>query len=490
MNIYKTPEEQLADLGLELIANMYRTTDIAKTIRRYVEGTCAPWLFRNELFVLYLVMYNLRERDIVPDRHFLELNLTLQKGLFTKYKEYIDLKDFQGVADDVEAAYTALVLKKYDELSAVPEYTLDDIILKTETYKMLYSSSEIDRSLSIGKQIVYDGYDVGRRHYSGAEDAVAYIKAKSAEVDGIVNSNNGAGYVSLKDALQQKQDQLKPIKIGDFGDLHSLNNIYKGIYTSLFYSVLAPTKGGKSKFTTRIAHTAMVEYGTNITVWPIEGGVQLWLSQLRAIHYDYVYNRGKSVTEKNYVLSQAEINQGDYPNAEVEQMEQLSKQDLLNPQYGTIDFIDMPCNVETFIDVLDTSVTTNKSQLVVIDYLQLIGSINNNSVKSQTIGKAYVNLLAYCKRKNIAVISPAQFTQEFLKEMATTNDKGGHELRTAGGESSEIVRTPDVNLAFYASIDDLKAGEMQILSMPSRISQPFAPIDVSMDLRNCTFADR
>ena len=111
-----------------------------------------------------------------------------------------------------------------------------------------------------------------------------------------------------------------------------------------------------------------------------------------------------------------------------------------------------------------------------------------NISKSQAIGQAYQKLLDYAKKRNITVISPAQFTQDFMNEMAKAKDGSSHEVRTAGGESSEIVRTPDINIALYATAEDLIRKEMTILSVPSRLASPFPAFKIYCDLKSCVFS--
>ena len=188
---------------------------------------------------------------------------------------------------------------------------------------------------------------------------------------------------------------------------------------------------------------------------------------------DYTYgNSGISGINENYLR----------------EMEKNSAIDLFNNEaYGKLNMIDRPFKVETWLDEVETSVQMNDSKCVLIDYLQLIGWDSNNMSKPQAIGKAYQGGLAYCKKRNVALISPSQFTQEFMKEMAKSKQGQQHEVRTAGGESSEIIRTPDYNLALYASAEDLIRHDMTLLSVPSRLAEPFPAIKIYADLSTCYF---
>ena len=94
-------------------------------------------------------------------------------------------------------------------------------------------------------------------------------------------------------------------------------------------------------------------------------------------------------------------------------MEMNSAIDLFNNEaYGKVNMIDRPFKVETWLDEVETSVQINESKCVLIDYLQLIDWDNKGMSKPQAIGKAYQAGLAYCKKRNVALISPSQFTQD------------------------------------------------------------------------------
>ena len=144
--------------------------------------------------------------------------------------------------------------------------------------------------------------------------------------------------------------------------------------------------------------------------------------------------------------------------------------------------------VETIIEELETAVKMNGAKAVLIDYLQLIEWETKGMTKTQAIGQAYQKCLAFCKRNNVALISPSQMTQEFLKEMATARDGSNKETRTVGGESSEVIRTPDINIALYGTVEDIRNGTLKVLSVPSRMCAPFPAFDIYVNFAVCQFA--
>jgi hypothetical protein len=229
-------------------------------------------------------------------------------------------------------------------------------------------------------------------------------------------------------------------------------------------------------------------HGVNVSVCAHEGGVAAWWDQMNAIHFEYLNSQTGTPP---YPLCQQEINTGTYPNEEIRVLAEQARVDLFtNENYGNLGMIDRPFTLETFIDEIETSVSSNRSRAVIIDYLQLIEWTTKGMSKPQAIGSAYQKLLAYAKKRNVLVMSPSQMTQEFMNEMAKSKDGQVNEIRTAGGESSEVIRTPDINIALYATVEDLQHNDMTILSVPSRLAQPFPPIRIYANLANCVFASK
>ena len=118
--------------------------------------------------------------------------------------------------------------------------------------------------------------------------------------------------------------------------------------------------------------------------------------------------------------------------------------------------------------------------------MQLIGSARNLSER-ESIAKAYRDALVYCKSNNIAFLSPGQFKQEVINDLLSKTSTADADMRTAGGGSSEVFRTPDVILILWASTQDILNGKMKILSAPARMSKPLPEINVIHDLGVCQF---
>lgn len=449
----------------------------------------SPQLFRDENYVLFSVLYAYRGKikRLNMDEEFLKLFLNRNRGLLQKSRSFIDINAYGEVDGSVELGYIGGVIKHYKRLLTLEDMSTDEFETCFEKYLIEFKAIETDRAFNQAQIILTDGLTIGKKQYFGFEDSSSYIKRRIAEIEGLANMQKGTGFTTARELLTEEKESVKSVKIADFDKLEVLNENYGGIYTGMFYQVIAPPKAGKTKFCVRITHTAAVKFGTNVSVWAQEGGKEAYLAQLRAVHFDYTYNTGVSITEKKYGVSQDVIMHDKFANDELKALELSSKIDLAsNMDYGSIDFIDRPFEVETFLEDIDTSIKSNHSQLLVIDYLQIMGSAKNVSERER-VSDAYKRVLGYCKTNNIAVLSPGQYKQEVFDNLMASGNTSDIDMRTAGGTSSEVLRTPDIIFAFWATTQDILNNTMKILSMPCRFNKPFPEVDVVTDFEVCQF---
>lgn len=485
-----SPEERLHLFSDQIIASCIGKD---KTIRKYALDKLLtvtnPRLFRDENYIIFSIFYAYRSKIkiIDIDAEFIKMYLNRNKIVLQKAKGYIDINAYGEVDGSAELAYIAGVMKHFNRLKTFPDISKDEFETYFEKYLIEFKAIEAKKIYNQAQVILTDGMHIGRKFYSGFEDSQNYCKKKLAEIEGLVDLSIGSGFVKMSEVLlDEKPDNKKPELIGDFGKVKPLNDVYGGIYTGTFYSIIAPPKCGKTKFCARLCHNVMLA-GNNITVWAQEGGKDYWAAQMRAIHFDYIYNTDVNAVDRKFGVTQEVILHDTFKTPELRNLEMSSKIDLAsNKDYGSIDFVDRPFNVETFIDDIDTSVKENNSKLIIIDYLQLMGSSTGMNERER-IAEAYKNLLTYCKANNIAVISPAQFKQDSFDDMAKKSSVDDADLRTAAGGSSEVLRTPDILFALWATVDDLRNNSMKIISMPSRINMAFPNINLRIDLATCQF---
>lgn len=466
-----------------------------KGIRNYaidkLTSVAKPQLFRDENYVIFTVLFTYRSKlkRINIDEEFLKLFLNRNRGILQKSRSFIDINAYGEVDGSVELGYISGVLKHFKRLAAMEELSVVDFETYFEKYLVEFKAIETEKAYNQASIILTEGMTLGRKKYFGFDDSTNFLNRKLAEIKGLVDMQEGTGFTTAREMLNEEKETVKSEKVADWGRLKTLNEVYGGIYTGMFYQFIAPPKTGKTKLCARETHIAAVEWGTNVSVWAIEGGKEAFLAQLRAIHFDYIYNRNVNITERKFGVSQDAILHDKFPSEELKQLELSSKMDFAsNQDYGSIDFIDRPFNVETFLEDIDISIKSNNSKMLVIDYLQLISS-STGLDERKAVADAYKNLLKYCKTNNIAVLSPGQYKQEVMDRLVAMKDTSQAEMRTAGGSSSEVIRTPDVIFALWATTQDIANNSMKILSMPGRFSKPFPQVDVITDLESCQFIE-
>lgn len=485
-----SPEQRLKGFADILIASALGRGETALRNRQFLYGNARTELFSDECYIIYSILYRFKDRNIVVDEEFIKLSLLHQQSIIEDASNYhkIDINAYGEIDDSTVLGYIGGVVKYFSTLSKMEKQSPEDFQLIFEKYLIEFKAIETTKVLSNSLLIIGDGLKVGRKTLQGFEASRDYVKNSLARIEGLVEQNKGIGFVNMSEVILNPKQESQSRKISDFGDIYQLNEHYGGIYTGNLYTVMAPAKSGKSKFCSRLAHTAMVRYGVNVSVWAFEGGYEAWTAQMRSIHFDYTYNTGASATEVKIGVTQGAILQDKFPEGSpYKQLEETSKLDLAsNSNYGSMHFIDRPFKVETFLDEIDASVKANNSSMLIIDYLQLIDSEKSMSERER-IATAYPRLLEYCKKNNIAVVSPAQYKQDVVDELQRKKEGESRDMRTAGGGSYEIIKTSDVIFALWASSEDLMNNKMSIMPMPTRFYDAIPQFDIYVDLGYCQF---
>lgn len=485
-----SPEQRMKGFGDILLASALGSSEVAIKNRHFLFGNARIELFRDENYIIYSLLYNFKDRNITIDEEFVKLSLMRQQSFIedASNARKIDINAYGEVDDSVTLGYIGGVMKYFSNLMKDEKVSPDEFQLVFEKYLIEYKAIETAKIYSDSLQIIGDGLKIGRKVLQGFEASRDYVKNNLARIEGVVDQNKGIGFINMAEVILNPKQEAKSVKISDFGALEELNNHYGGIYTGNLYTVMAPSKSGKSKFCARLAHTAMVNYGVNVSVWAFEGGYEAWTAQMRSIHFDFTYNTGVSATDVKIGVTQGAILHDRFPDGSpYKELEATSKLDLAsNSAYGSTHFIDRPFRVETFLDEIDASVKANNSQMLIIDYLQLIDSEKSMSERER-IATAYPRLLEYCKKNNIAVVSPAQYKQDVVDELQRKKDGEARDMRTAGGGSYEIIKTSDVIFALWASTEDLSNNKMTIMPMPTRFYDAIPEFDIYVDLGYCQF---
>lgn len=483
----------LDQLGERLISGLFvGSPEILKDRKALMLRELPPIAFRNEQYILYRVLQQFKTKDLQIDSEFLEIYLMRHRNLMTKASGNISLWDYKKDDSDPVDVFIASTLDYFDRVSALPPIPPQSYALDLEKYKIEYQAVEASRAYRDSLTILEDELRKGRETLSGYSDSRDYLRKRLAEIEGVVDSSEGTGFLTLDD-IEVESASYATTVVGEYDGIPELNKHYGGISTRTLINIMAPNKGGKSKFCMRQAYTALTKFGTNVTYWPGENGVGIDSAQLRAIHFSEMANRGLSINDPNVKFGVdwtiiahdrwEEMGHLDWKEIEFTYFEQLRS----DPNYGSIDFIDRKLTFDNLLDDIDASVKRNNSKFVVIDYIQNL--IPPRGMETHVaIERAYQDLLDYAKRSDVAIMSPVQIKQDVTDALAKNHENP--ELRSASAKSNEVLKAADLSLMLWASTQDLTRNRMRILSMPSRLASPMAPIDLSIDLGICKFVSR
>jgi hypothetical protein len=473
-----------------IFAGMYKVSEEGYELRRqeFIKVFSDPKVFENEYYVFAILVKEFPK--LMISKNFLNSFLIANRASLEKSTN-IDLLRFK-VSDDEEPYVEFLNSCKgmHDELQKV-KFTNEEFMESLEIYKMNYITEQSISVLEESVQILTEGIKRRGKNVVGYDDMRTNLKNGFKPLDDLTNKRERKGIITygINDMDDADTERAAVKLISPYG-IKSLDDHVGGIWEGEMISLLAPAKGGKSRMSTYILHNAVIN-GTNILMWSIENGYKGWEALIRARHFDYFNNQnaGGDVTKRLWVDDDM-IRKGNL-EGRVKDMELASWTDLKsNHAYGKITSLDEDFNIDTFIEVIDNAVKMNDIKLICVDYLQLVQGSGNAS-KQERVAEAYQKMLQYLKGNKIAGIFPGQLKQSATGSLSKMDaaDFVNTELRDAAGESYEVIKTPDVNLALYANVEELKQGRMRILSIPSRNHKQFDPIELNCQLGSCTFSD-
>lgn len=481
--------DDVLEIKNKIFAGIYKLGEEGLELRRqdFLKMYSDPNVFQDEYYVLAKLVKEFSKIDI--SKKFVKNFLIANRAVLEK-SENIDLYKFKvNGDDDVFVEFLGSCLALHDELQKT-SFTKNEFYEGLEMYKLHYLTEKSITTLEESAKIITEGVKVKGKNLVGYEDMRTYLKTSFQSLDNLTEQKERKGIITygINDTVDAEIEANKVKKISDYG-IPSLDAHTGGIYQGEMISLLAPAKGGKSRLSTFILHNAVI-HGVNIGMWSIENGYKGWEALIRARHFDYFYNEKSGITDINsrVFLNDDEIRKN---SMSVDKMmrEKASWVDLTgNKAHGTITTIDEDFNIDTFLDIIDAAVKMNNIELICIDYLQLVQGSGRAS-KNERVAEAYQKTLQYLKGRKIAGIFPGQLKQTATGSLSKVDaaEMINMELRDAAGESYEVIKTPDVNLALYATVEEIRQGRMRILSIPSRNHKPFDPIELSCSLGSCSF---
>lgn len=441
-------------------------------------------MFSNGYFIMALL--SKEHPNVTPDEGFIKLYLKTNRSKLSNTPQ-IDLLSYKVGENDEYVEFLNQTVELYKNAS---KYRISDsdFYRAIEMIKMTYTTEKSITVLEESAAILTEGLSIKGKSRAGFSDMREHVITGINKLSSVLEKEERKGAIiyGINDTDEVESGSIK--LVSKFG-IEALDEEIGGIYEGDMVSLLAPAKGGKSRGATFMLHTALVEHGQNILMWSIENGYKGWEALLRARHFEWLYNSKQTDLTQRIFIDADMIRKGEYPSKQIEEMELASWADLRsNKAYGRIANMDESFEFETCIQITEDAIKRSGAKLICIDYLQLVSGGKGVS-KNERIGEIYKMFLQLVKRLRVGGIFPAQIKQSMVSNINNSEDSEliNMELRDAAGESYEVIKTPDVNLMFFSTTENLRDGEMKILSIPSRNSKPFEPINLRVNLGTCTF---
>lgn len=439
--------------------------------------------YKNEYQVFYRMLSD--KPTLTFDKEYLKLYLTIHKGLFTKNSN-IDMQQFSMGDQDAYTAFMDSCINLFDECHR-EEIDNDSFELALEKFKMQYVSQQSLGILEDCAEIVSDGKTVRGKQKQGYEDMRRYMTDNFTALDKVTtgSTRKGAIVYGVNDEDDDKRTERK--LIGHWG-IPSLDKTV-GIMEGTMISVLAPPKNGKSRLCYSLVEE-LISQGVNCLVWSKENTPKGAEYIIRAKNFNRNFNMNVSPEDKKF-LDDGSLAQGKFDKPEYQELEDANWFSFRHREdYGRLISIDEDLCIENFIEIIDEQVTRYNIKVICVDYLQILSSQENSNISHfEIVSQGYRKMLQYIKNKNIAGFFPAQIKQDAIDVLNKSKDLGALDLRNVGGESSEVIRTPDINILLYASPVGLKMGQMTMIPLPSRCMPLIDPIDLQIDLGCAMFAE-
>ncbi|PGF05145.1 hypothetical protein [Bacillus toyonensis] len=197
----------------------------------------------------------------------------------------------------------------------------------------------------------------------------------------------------------------------------SSNGELKPIKTGKVYGAVAPVRLGKTLFSLKTVHTALVKYGVDSLVWNAETDNEVTFAILRALHFNYMYEKLGYKPISEYAILNEE-----FPTEEYRELEERSKIDLFeNPKHGYVRSIHSNLDLDTLKVRLIDHIEDVDPKLIVIDSLDLVDYHLVQENQKQTVLSAYNIVLDLAQEKDIAIVSPHQSPLEKDKYESLAN---------------------------------------------------------------------
>lgn len=419
-----------------------------------------------------------RNRDLILDSPYIDMSrwamtsdgkqATDDEKIEAFKRNVVDLlKDLSNRIVDIDKFDSAVEIFK--------EYYIQQASLETAQNMSLILSDTGLIVKSTGKR---------RRLYKGVEDSELYYEERQSIIkrlmfkEALKSEKIDEKWLSDDIAKDDKQDEEGILDTG----LSTIDEVTGKFRRSNIITILGPTKGGKTRFTNHLVNRAL-SAGLNVCVWPQEGSKEEWIANQTAC---IVMNKYGIPYDSKKVLERS------YSDEAMRRYCQSAKTMLATDmRRGRLSFMTGTAYVEDFIAELENHYRKeNQFDVLVIDPLVNIQS-KHGRTKVDRVSTAYIDLKDYIankmEKKALAIV-PAQLKQDVIDSLR--RNPGDTIDITAGGESSETIRSADEVIGLFSSKEERNLNQMKIYSVASRHSGNFPDFTAGCMLGCCYFSDR
>lgn len=476
---------------------------VAKLARPRLAADFPFNVFYNNFAIFYDILITLQVASFTKDQLFsiIETNRDLILD-----SPYIDTKKYSATTsgniandDDIINAITMSLLEDLEELS-MEEVTEEEFLSSCRIYKDWYKNALAEitslNMSSIMSDIGFDCKKPGRRmrHYQGIDDMQEYYNENMKIIRSLSDESRIKSHVLdekwLNEELQaeNKKDTDAMFSVG----IREMDETIGTLRRGNMLGVMGPPKGGKTRFTNYLVQRAL-SLGYNVCVWPLEGTSAEWEAMqvscfLAQSSHEELKRSGKEGSMIR--ISSKDILEKRYGNStEIRKQVAGAKAVIATSEkYGRLSFIEGTAYVEDFLETIKSHwETENQFDVLVIDQLVNVMSKTGKG-KVERISQAYMetkNFLANTLKIPALGIMPAQLKQDVVDNLRRNPDETIDV--TAGGESSETVRTPDEVIGLFSSKEERDNNIMKIYSVASRHNGSFKDFQAKCYLDCCYF---
>ncbi|MGL4393141.1 MAG: replicative DNA helicase, partial [Fusobacteriaceae bacterium] len=315
---------------------------------------------------------------------------------------------------------------KYEEVGG--DKTLYEIIEDTPTSANVVSYAKIVREKSILRKLTEVGSKIVELASEGTEDVQKILDKAEGLIFKISETKESKDIVGIKEAIENTFERLQRVYenkgeiIGITSGFKNYDKVTSGFQASNLVIIAARPAMGKTAFALNVALNAALKAKKSILIFSLEMGNMELLDRLYAVESGVSISKIKNgfMTDAEWgklglasgVLANAEINIADVPNVNVLEIRAIARR----------------------------LKAANKLDMVIVDYLQLIGGNGRAESRQNEVSEISRALKGIARELDIPVIALSQLSR-------APESRGAHEKRPVLSdlrESGAIEQDADI----------------------------------------------